>query len=48
MILDSTQSWRCIELSLFGLTTKLSQYAGDSFLSEFTDEIVNDVANSKS
>lgn len=45
MILDSTQNWRCIELSLFGLTTKPSQYAGDPFLSEYTDEIVNDVAN---
>lgn len=40
MLLDSSQKWRCIELSLFGLTTKASQYAGDPFLGKHTDEIV--------
>lgn len=43
MLLDPTDQWRCIELSLFGLTTKPSQYAGDPFLGEYTDEIKNKV-----
>lgn len=44
MILDSEQNWRCIELSLFGLTLKPSQYAGDPFLGKYTDEIVKEVS----
>ncbi|MEK6265505.1 MAG: hypothetical protein N2B06_12190, partial [Clostridium sp.] len=47
MLLDSTEKWRCIELSLFGLTTKPSQYAGDPFLGKHTDEIRNNVITLK-
>jgi hypothetical protein len=46
MLLDPTDQWRCIELSLFGLTTKPSQYAGDPFLGKHTDEIKNEVITS--
>lgn len=43
MLLDSNDKWRCIELSLFGLTTKPSQYAGDPFLGKHTDNIIKDL-----
>lgn len=43
MVLDASQTWRCIELSLFGLTIKPAQYSGVPFLGKFTDEIVNNL-----
>ncbi len=47
MLLDSNDKWRCIELSLFGLTTKPSQYAGDPFLGKHTDDIISSLLSVK-
>jgi len=41
MALDSDNKWRCIEFNLFGQTIRFSQYAGDGFFSNFTDEIIS-------
>ncbi|MGM8888812.1 sugar-transfer associated ATP-grasp domain-containing protein, partial [Psychrobacter sp. 1U2] len=47
MALDSTDRWRCIEINLFGQTIRIPQNAGESFLGEYTDEIINDLIKSK-
>lgn len=39
MALDSNNSWRCIELNLFGQTIRFAQYAGEPFFGELTDEV---------
>ncbi|WP_201618893.1 sugar-transfer associated ATP-grasp domain-containing protein [Psychrobacter maritimus] len=39
MALDSNNSWRCIEVNLFGQTIRFAQYAGEPFFGELTDEI---------
>lgn len=40
MSLDSTEKWRCIEINLFSQTIRVMQYAGQPFLGEFTDEVI--------
>lgn len=42
MALDSNNSWRCIELNLFGQTIRFAQYAGEPFFGEHTDNIISD------
>lgn len=37
---DSTGAWRVIEVNLFGQTIRFSQYAGQPFFGEFTDEVI--------
>ncbi|MEK6265506.1 MAG: ATP-grasp domain-containing protein [Clostridium sp.] len=43
MSLDSNDRWRCIELNFFGQTIRFVQYAGQPFLGEYTDEIIENV-----
>lgn len=43
MALDSTDKWRCIEVNLNGQTMLFAQYAGEPFLGEYTDEIINNL-----
>ncbi|OLF36411.1 MULTISPECIES: sugar-transfer associated ATP-grasp domain-containing protein [unclassified Psychrobacter] len=47
MALDSTDKWRCIEINLFGQTIRIPQNAGESFLGEYTDEIISDLIKSR-
>ncbi|WP_367111714.1 sugar-transfer associated ATP-grasp domain-containing protein [uncultured Psychrobacter sp.] len=48
MCLDNTEKWRCIEVNLFGQTTRFMQYVGEPFLGEFTDEVIDSIVNLKS
>jgi hypothetical protein len=40
MFFDKSECWRCMEVNLLGLTIRFAQYAGQPFLGEFTDEVV--------
>ncbi len=44
MALDSTQQWRCIELTMGGQTIEFPQNAGEPFLGEHTDEIIEKIS----
>lgn len=41
MALDMNNNWRCIEINLFGQTIRFSQYAGQPFFGDFTDQVIN-------
>ena len=43
MLLDSNNKWRCIEVNLGSQTMFLSQYAGQPFLGEHTDEVIKNI-----
>lgn len=45
MCLDSENKWRCIEVNLLGQTIRFSQYAGNPFFREYTDEIIEHIKN---
>jgi len=47
MALDSTQKWRCIELTMGGQTIEFSQNAGEPFLGEHTDKVIESIAKLK-
>lgn len=48
MSLDASDKWRCIELNLFGQTIRFVQYAGQPFLGEYTDEVVEKISKLQS
>lgn len=45
MALDSNEKWRCIELNVNGQTIEFPQNAGEAFLGEYTDEVMNKISN---
>lgn len=47
MCLDSNNQWRCLEINLTSQTIRFSQYAGKSFLGEYTDEVINSIVDKK-
>jgi len=47
MLLDSNNKWRCIEVNLGSQTMFLSQYAGQPFLGEHTDEVIKNIHESQ-
>lgn len=48
MALDSTQQWRCIELTIAGQTIEFPQNAGEPFLGKYTDEIIEKISKVRS
>lgn len=40
LCLDDKSNWRIIEINLRDITTEFSQYAGEPFFGEFTDEVI--------
>ena len=39
--MDSDEKWRAVELNLFGQTTRFTQYAGQPFFGEFSEEVID-------
>lgn len=40
LMFDINQTWRLIEINIFGTTIRFAQYHGEPFFGKFTDEVI--------